>query len=66
MGKCDVERDVPDAVVPLAVFLPDALRDDSDHRVGVAVYAHFASEADGRAAWSGERGRTMRGTLATD
>ena len=33
----DGECDVPDAVFPLAVFLPDALRDDSDSCVGVVV-----------------------------
>jgi hypothetical protein len=30
MGKCDGERDVPDAVFPLAVFLSDTLRDIPD------------------------------------
>ena len=32
-GECHV----PDAVFPLAVFLQDALRDESDHVVGVVV-----------------------------
>ena len=32
------ERDVPDAVFPLAVFLPDALRDHSDCGVSLVVW----------------------------
>jgi hypothetical protein len=40
------ERDVPDAVSPLAVFLSDALRDHSDHGVGLVVCALFAAKAD--------------------
>jgi hypothetical protein len=55
----DGECDVSDAVFPLAVFLPDALRDDSDRGVGVVVYAHFAAKADeGRSMEHGAGSRT--------
>jgi hypothetical protein len=40
----DGERDLSDAVLPVAVFLPDALRDDSDHRIGVVVWPECAAE----------------------
>ena len=35
---------VPDAVFPVAVFLPDALRDHSDHGVGVVVWTKREAE----------------------
>jgi len=38
------ECDVPDAVFPLAVFLPDALRDHSDRVLGVVVWEERAAE----------------------
>jgi len=38
------QRDVPDAVFPLAVFLPDALRDDSDLVLGLVVWKECAAE----------------------
>ena len=38
------ERDVPDAVFALVVFLPDALRDDSDRFLGVVAWPECAAE----------------------
>ena len=56
----DGECDVPHAIFSLAVFLPDALRDDSYHGPSVVVCALFAAKADEarsmeQGAWSMER-----------
>jgi len=40
----DGERNVPDALLPLAILLPDALRDDSDHGVGLVVWEERENE----------------------